>query len=226
MEEALVVSLFDRTGNWPRPWAEDRASNHAVLTVDQAGVPEGFGYPGRIHVEVDLSNPLTYDTIMRLVSQAGWEARRRVLLIAVPCTDFAASGARYFKEKDADGRTQASVALVRAALRFKSQFIRPGTSDIWVLENPVGRIAKLVPELGPYSLIFNPCDYGGYLNPPGDDYTKRTCLWGNFTRPPFKPVNPTKGSMILKWGVSSDRTKFERSKTPLGFARAFYAVNR
>ena len=24
---------------------------------------------------------------------------------------------------------------------------------------------------------FDPCDYGGYLDPIGDEYTKRTCLW-------------------------------------------------
>lgn len=226
----IVVSLFDRTGNWPRPWASD--PDTTVITVDQSPVPDGYEWGGRIHIQTDIGAWASVEQPMLLIALVE-EIRRAepsqlVVLMAPPRTDFASSGARYFKQKDADGTTQKSVALLRASLRLRDRLLRPG--DVWALENPVGRLAKLVPELGAYSLIFHPSDYGGYLDPPGDAYTKRTCLWGNFVRPPFRPVKPIsvceQGSWIQRLGGKSEKTKFERSKTPEGFARAFWLANR
>ena len=105
----------------------------------------------------------------------------------------------------------------------------------WALENPVGRINSLMPEMevvGP--IYFNPCDYGGWLNPPGDHYTKKTGLWGKFIMPKPKPVEPEmitlsngkRGSwMWAKLGGKSSRTKELRSATPMGFAKAFKEAN-
>lgn len=92
----------------------------------------------------------------------------------------------------------------------------------WALENPVG---KLVRYLGRPRMYFQPCDFG-------DPYTKRTCLWGEFT-PPLAlllgcsmAVRPTLGNApIMKLGGKSMKTKNARSKTPEGFARAFFEVN-
>ena len=94
----------------------------------------------------------------------------------------------------------------------------------WALENPVGRLRRY---LGPPRLIFNPCDYG-------DEYTKKTCLWGEFNMPVKNPVEPVmyerggkKGSwMWANLGGKSERTKELRSITPLGFAKAFYEANK
>jgi len=227
----LVISLFDCTGNWAAPWASYPDTD--IITVDQQPVPEGYEWSGRVHIQSDLSKDEGYDALKTLVShliEEKFPKIRIVLLMAPPCTDFASSGARHFKEKDKDGRTLASVALVRAAIRFRAWLSAKNIPVIWALENPVGRLARLVPELGAYSLIFNPSDYGGYYNPPVDAYTRRTCLWGNFVRPPFKPVQPIKvcaqGSWVQKLGGSSAKTKFERSKTPVAFAYAFYMANR
>lgn len=92
----------------------------------------------------------------------------------------------------------------------------------WALENPIGRIAKLVPELGPPVMRFDPCDYG-------DPYTKRTQLWGKFRPAMFNRVEPirscSQGSWLQLLGGKSAKTKRLRSMTPPGFARAFREAN-
>jgi hypothetical protein len=146
------------------------------------------------------------------------------LLAAPPCTDFSNSGAQYFSTKDADGRTAHSVSLVRKALEIVEYF-KPRGLLFWALENPLGRINRCVPELGSPSWWFHPSDYG-------DDYTKRTYLWGEFV-PPMPlfygggigiPV-PVLKNRIMRVGGKSERTKEIRSITPPGFAKAFYEAN-
>ena len=84
----------------------------------------------------------------------------------------------------------------------------------WVIENPVGRLQKLMPQLGnPW--YFDPYEFG-------DPYTKHTGLWGEFNRPTKSPVEPTEGSKMMKYGGKSARTKELRSITPAGFAKAFF----
>lgn len=131
------------------------------------------------------------------------------IIASPPCTDFTSSGAWTWKAKDADGRTAASIELVRQVLRCVEYF-KP---DWWVMENPIGRLPKMVPELArqtPYR--FNPADFAGLLDAGltpaelarlneleslvpaeisaadvalvkrSERFTKKTCLWGNFNR--------------------------------------------
>lgn len=131
------------------------------------------------------------------------------ILAAPDCTRFANSGNRW---KRTDAELVESLSLVDACLRFVA-VLRP---TFWALENPVG---KLVHYLGTPTLRFDPCDYG-------DPYTKRTCLWGQFTLPKRTPVEPTEGSkMWSRYGGKSERTKAMRSITPAGFAQAFFEAN-
>ena len=140
------------------------------------------------------------------------------IVAAPPCTHFSLSGAQYWPAKDQDGRTAHDVSVVRACLRI-IQAARPAW---WALENPLGRIQKLVPELGGPVLTFDPWEYG-------DPYTKRTRLWGTFTIPDRTPVRPIRtsaqGSWLMRLGGKSDRTKELRSMTPPGFAAAFFRAN-
>ena len=73
---------------------------------------------------------------------------------------------------------------------------------------------------------FDPCDFGGYLSPPGDAYTKKTCLWtGNgFVMPERRRVAPVEGSRMHKLPPSEDRANL-RSETPKGFALATFEAN-
>ena len=102
--------------------------------------------------------------------------------------------------------------------------IRYFKPDFWALENPVGRLNTLVPELakcGPW--YFEPYWYG-------DPWSKKTGLWGEFKKPkPSRVVKPVKfakqGSWTQLLGGKSEKTKEMRSITPPGFADAFYKAN-
>lgn len=190
----LVVSLFDYTGIWSQPY---RDAGYDVLQVDIQ------------HGKDIYLTPLPDKPVRGIIAQP-------------PCTDFALSGAKWFAEKDKDGRTASSIMLVREALRWIEE-LEP---DWWVVENPMSRIHKMVPELGPVKYQFDPCDFG-------DPYTKRTWLWGEFNtdlkKTPVKPlgVNPGKNpDWYNKVGGKSIATKNYRSKTSRGFARAFFDANR
>jgi len=126
-----------------------------------------------------------------------------------PCDHFAVSGARWW-EKKGDKALLEGLALVDACLRIVVAH-RPRW---WVLENPVGRLRHYI---GPYAHTFNPCDYG-------DPYTKRTCLWGEFTMPQKNPVEPTEGSKMHLVPPGPEQKNI-RSATPLGFAQAFRMAN-
>ena len=143
------------------------------------------------------------------------------ILAAPPCTHFSGSGAQYWAVKDLDGRTEEALAIVDACLRI----IRECDPVFWCLENPIGRLPKLRPELGKPRIRFDPCDYG-------DPWTKRTCLWGNFRIPERSPVEPMfktdaagRRYALHHGGGRSEKTRMIRSITPPGFARAFYQAN-
>jgi hypothetical protein len=94
---------------------------------------------------------------------------------------------------------------------------------VWdALENPPGRHARLMPELGPPSWQFQPWEYG-------DPWTKQTYIWGRAKRPePTKIVKPeptTRAPSGHTQGRISRMSKTEREKTPAGFARAFFEAN-
>jgi hypothetical protein len=201
-----VLSLFDFSGNWSLPYRE------AGANVVQVDLKHGIDV-----MEIDCAW-LTENVLEEFGTVDG-------ILAAPPCTDFSVSGAQYWPTKDADGRTEKSLELVRQVLRCVD-FLKP---DWWAMENPVGRLNTLMPELKEYGpWWFQPCDYG-------DPYTKKTGLWGRFTPPlPLfiggdKSVKPervcSQGSWLMKLGGKSERTKELRSVTPMGFARAFFAAN-
>lgn len=229
-----LLSLFDFTGAWARPFEE---AGWNVLQVDIKHGDDVRDFSARWLIE-NVCQGFLIDGVVA----------------APPCTDFSRSGARHWAAKDADGRTADSVHLVYQTLRT-IDFLRP---DFWALENPIGRIARLVPELGAPTCMFDPCDFAGWTDLSREDgrrldalrarhpgsgftaeevalvkrtnaYTKRTALWGCFRCPTPRRVEPVRTSMQGSWlqqlGGASGRTKEERSITPDGFARAFYLAN-
>ena len=195
-----ILSLFDYSGRWSSPYKE---AGYDVYTVD---IKNGISV-----LDIEPSE-------MPFSSVYG-------ILAAPPCTDFAGSGAQYWKVKDADGRTESSLVLIDRVLSLV-EYYKP---TFWALENPVGRLPTLRPSIGkPW--YFNPNEFAGWL--PEEDrgrecYTKRTGLWGTFTKPEKRalPVS-AEGNWIMRLGGKSERTKELRSMTPLGFAKAFYESNK
>jgi hypothetical protein len=124
------------------------------------------------------------------------------LIIAFPpCTDLAVSGARWFKEKQADGRQQRSI-------EFFLQFTR--LSCRWAIENPIGIMST---KFRKPDQIIQPWQFG-------HGETKATCLWLN-KLPKLKPTDIVEGreQRIWKMAPSPERGK-QRSKTYPNIAKA------
>lgn len=134
-----------------------------------------------------------------------------------PCTHFAGSGARWWEGKG-DAAIIEGLQVVDACLRFVA-VCRPRW---WVLENPVGRLKNWI---GPHRMTFQPHEYAGWADDPdAEAYTKRTCLWGDFTPPEKRDVGDKLGSIMHLLPPGDDRAA-KRSVTPTGFARAFFEAN-
>lgn len=149
------------------------------------------------------------------------------ILAFPPCTHFAGSGARWWKKK---GEAPLIEALSNVDAIFRMvQIYNP---EFFIIENPVGRLRRFI---GKPKFIFNPCEFAGWIKDSDDEaYTKKTCLWGNFNIPLKKPVEPIHGSMMHKlknpktgkfYSFNNQDGKNWRSKTPLGFAKAFVDAN-
>ena len=201
-----LLSLFDYTGNWAMPFSIDPMWN--VILWD---IKHDCNFFDTFSNIMDANTDYFYEHILENFGTIDG------ILAAVPCTDFAVSGARWFEEKDKRGDTEKSIQIVYQTLCI-IDLCQP---NFWVIENPVSRIHKLVPEIGNPKMYFNPCDFG-------HPYTKKTALYGIFnTNLVMNKVKPTEGSkMHKKFGGKSEKTKEARSETPNGFAQAFYQANK
>jgi hypothetical protein len=211
-EQRLILSLYDYTGKWAEPYIN---AGYPVMLWDKK-------------TEGDILEGLSW--LIMQIEETGYNVYG--ILAAPPCTDFAVSGARWFKEKDKatkgyepfDSTTELSIALVEIVMHLVD-ILKP---IFWVIENPVGRIETLVPSIKKHrKFSFDPCDFG-------DAYTKKTILWGEFNtnlkRNPVEPVMYECGGKKSSWiwaklGGKSEKTKALRSVTPTGFANAFFEAN-
>lgn len=145
---------------------EFRAKGHEAYSCDI--LPCSGGQP-EWHIQKDVLKVL-YD---------GWD-----LIIAFPpCTHLAVSGARWFKEKQKDGRQQ-------AAIDFFMKFTDKNFPKV-AIENPIGIMSTLY---RPPDQIIQPWQFG-------HGETKATCLWLH-NLPNLQPTNIVKGreQKIWKWG--------------------------
>src|ERR1051325_1650810 len=205
----LIVSVFDYTGEWAKPYIE---AGYPVFLWDKKEEGDILEGSSRLISDIEEACEVYADLGMKLHG----------FLFAPPCDDFAVSGARWWKGKDSAppleewdswNSVDYSKAYVLICLHLVDYYREH--LKFWALENPVGRIETVIPELKPYrKLLFNPCDYG-------DAYTKKTILWGEFNpslkKTPVEPImyelNGKRGSFYwAKLGGKSERTKALRSK--------------
>jgi site-specific DNA-cytosine methylase len=130
-----ILSLFDASGEWARPWQE---AGYDVHTFD-----------------IQTGEDINDFSAEYLLENGYGDLNIWGILAAPPCTDFASSGAQFWAKKDAKGQTEISNELVMQVIRTVN-FLQP---KIWAMENPVGRIAKLN-NLPPAHLTFDPNYYG------------------------------------------------------------------
>lgn len=201
-----LLSLFDYTGEWSQPFFD---AGWNVIQWDM----QHFN-------EMNVMLLTDVETCLDLFENVDG------ILAAIPCTHFAVSGAQYWKAKDQDGRTQEAIDLVHRVFQIVNLF-RPTDPDyndtfFWCIENPVGRLNKMFPEL-PKPVYFHPYEFAGYNNLSKHDiawldairakqgidltndevahiwkcnaYTKKTGLWGEFNANLVKKsIAPCKGA--------------------------------
>jgi hypothetical protein len=202
----VILSLFDYSGVWPSPYLE--AGYHVV--------------------QVDLDHGQdVLDINAKWLRSLG---KVHGVLAAPPCTHFSGSGAWKWEEKDADGRTDAAIKLIVKTMAI-IKYLKPA---FWAIENPVGRMGRLLHPLLTVkpSWYFQPHHYAALAdNPLENQHTKKTGIWeGGVVKPTPETLGadynlpPVNGSRMWRLPPTPDRARL-RSKTPQGFARAFFMVN-
>lgn len=120
----------------------------------------------------------------------------------VPCTDLCVSGARWFKEKQADGRQQKSIEFFLKAVNYDC--------DLMSMENPIGIMST---HFRKPDQIIQPWQFG-------HGEVKATCLWLKGL-PILKPTNIVEGREARVWKMGRTKTRSQdRSKTYQGIANA------
>lgn len=125
------------------------------------------------------------------------------LVIAFPpCTHLCSSGARWWREKQFDGRQD-------AAIEFVQKLWRLGPKKM-LIENPIGILSTAWRKP---DQIIHPWQFG-------HGETKATCLWRRGL-PPLKPTRIVNGreARVHRMPPSPTRAR-ERSRTYEGIARA------
>jgi hypothetical protein len=198
-----LLSLFDYSGQWSAPFARNGWN---VIQWDI-----------KIDEFMDINGVGSVEEALDLFEDVDG------ILAAPPCTEFTVSCNQYWDMKDADGRTEAALQLVRQTLKLVDLFT-PTDPDyeggfFWALENPVGRLPRLLPEVGsPW--YWDPCDFAGWLKISRakertlktirakngqkltreevqlvvdcNRYTKKTGIWGDFAIPEKRRIEPVR----------------------------------
>ena len=149
------------------------------------------------------------------------------ILAAPPCTMFSFARMSAKKPRDFTEGMEIVIACLNiiweCQYKIKSSTQKSAPLKFWCLENPNGFLKYF---LGNPVYEFNPYDFG-------DNWKKRTQLWGYFNFPKKKPIKcdlPKYDHMASKdlhpeyFGKYDRLTR--RSMTPFGFAKAFYEVNK
>ena len=162
-----------------------RALGHEAYSCDI--IPCSGGHP-KWHLQQDVL-PILND---------GWD----MIIAFPPCTDLCSSGARWFPEKQTDGRQQKAIA-------FFMQFVNADCPRI-AIENPIGIMSTVYRKP---DQIIQPWQFG-------HGETKATCLWLKGL-PKLQPTDIVDGRTprIHHMPPGPERAKL-RSKTYPGVARA------
>ena len=142
------------------------------------------------------------------------------ILAAPPCTEF--SRAKHFHGKGKYNHDfRAGLEVVSACMRI----ILTCKPKFWALENPMGYLINWLKEP---QFIFDAWEFG-------DNYQKRTAIWGYFNKPEKtvieKPDGIIKFSMLKSKDIHPEYygkldRQARRAITPQGFAKAFFRANQ
>ena len=215
----IILDLCGGTGSWAKPY-KDNGYDVRTLTLPDFDVTKW--QDNEEFVQLLQSNTI------------------HGILAAPPCTMF--SIARNDKTARNPRDMRGGMEIVKACLDIVHEClyepfrISENSLKFWALENPHGYLYRY---LGRPPFEFDPCEFG-------DQYKKRTQIWGMFNEPKKASICDTldmKGLDFvknvenfrhLKEGMIptgyKEKTKLSwrtitRSITPQGFARAFFKAN-
>ena len=199
----IILDLCGGTGAWSKPY---KKAGYETVIVD-------------IKRGLNVLDNYTQNLIV--------DKKPYAILAAPPCTMFSLARTKAKKLRD----LKKGMEIVRACLDIiwkcmeKKQDTRYKTTSLkfWVLENPNGMLKYF---LGKPAFEFNPYDFG-------DNYKKKTHLWGLFNEPKKDPIkcNKVKFDKMATKDIHPEfygkLTRQERRAiTPSGFAKAFFKANR
>jgi site-specific DNA-cytosine methylase len=133
-------------------------------------------------------------------SMSNWGIEWDLVIGFPPCTDLCVSGARWFPEKQMDGRQ-------KSAIDFFMWFVNLPVKKICI-ENPVGIMSSIYRRP---DQILQPWQFG-------HGEVKKTCLWLKGL-PILMPTNVVEGREPRVWKMGKGKS-VERSKTYEGVAMA------
>jgi len=157
-----------------------RALGHEAYSCDM--LPCSGGHP-EWHRQCDVRIALEFEK---------WD----MVIAFPPCTDLCVSGARWFKEKKADGRQQSAIDFFMFFTHLKEvRFV--------AIENPIGIMSRLYRKP---DQIIQPWQFG-------HGETKATCLW-LFGLPKLMPANIVSGRMarIHRMAPGPDRARLRSAE--------------
>lgn len=149
------------------------------------------------------------------------------ILSAPPCTMFSFARTNAKKPRDLKEGMEVVQHCLRiiweCQTRIKKDTQKFSPLKFWALENPNGMLKYF---LGKPAFEFNPYDFG-------DNYKKKTHIWGWFNNPIKSPIQCDKPKfdklttreIHLEYYGNLDRQS-RRAITPKGFANAFFEANR
>jgi len=210
MKKNIVISLFDYSGVFVKPWLDagyecwivdnQHKANYATGGVTQEG--------NLFKVNFDLRKLWLLPF-----------SREEVAFVAAfpPCDHLAVSGSRWFHGKGLR-LLAGSIEMFATAAEMCEWIGAP-----YLIENPVSTISTYWRKP---DHVFSPELFTGYCE--DDNYTKKTCLWtGNGFVMPHEFRDESLGApddRIHKCPPGDDRKNI-RSKTPLGFSIAVQKSN-
>lgn len=174
-----------------------------LIACEESGtVRDAFAKKGHNAISCDILQTLSpgkhYCGPVEDILYHDWD----LIIAHPPCNDLSVSGARWFKEKQADGRQQKSIEFFMMFAHLKSVKL--------CIENPIGIMST---HYRKPNQIIQPWQFG-------HGETKATCLWLEGL-PNLEPTNIVEGREQRIWKMSPgpDRAKL-RSVTFQGIADA------
>lgn len=205
-----VLSLFDESGVMVRPWVEAGVECTIVDALHPPGITEGN--PRKIGTDLSTWFP---------------DQHYDVIFAFPPCTLLCRPASQWwYRHGGRDAAVNTGMELVNKTI----QIIAVDDPMFWMIENPTGQIPK---EWRKWDYKFHPAHFGGWNNPPAENYTKETCLWFSPGFPELERREAPKPwlrhdewiSQAAKAGVfkgPGTSIASKRSKTPTGLSYAVF----